>query len=145
MECFRTGNTHDYAKVLDAVEKLVPYFVLGPPECGFLRGARADFLAYEIYRKESLEHGHAASAIEKSSYVADTPLIANIYPGQLVSQKGPIFYRIPISREVLQSHKDDLFAKEATGLHRPGLKHPLMRRCQSRIRPILLNGPSRKS
>jgi hypothetical protein len=70
----------------------------------------ADFLAYCTYRAESLEHQHAASVIEKSSYVADTPLIANTYPRQPVPKNGPILFRIPISREVLQSLKDDAFA-----------------------------------
>jgi hypothetical protein len=78
----------------------------------------ADFLAYTVYRAESLEHGIEASVIEKSSYVADTPLIANTYPRQPVPQKGPMLFRIPISREVLQSLKDDLFAIEAEGLKR---------------------------
>ncbi len=73
----------------------------------------ADFLAYCIYRAESLEHQHPASVIEKSSYVADTPLIANTYPRQPVPQNGPIIFRIPLSREVLQSLKDDLFARKA--------------------------------
>jgi hypothetical protein len=81
----------------------------------------ADFLAYAVYRAEIAEHGDAPSAIEKSSYVADTPLIPNVYPrpGMTlagtgpVTQKGPVLYRIPISREVLQSLKDDLFAIEA--------------------------------
>jgi hypothetical protein len=73
----------------------------------------ADFLAYCVYRAEGLEHQVAASAIEKSSYVADTPLVANTYPRQPIPQQGPILYRIPISREVLQSLKDDLFAREA--------------------------------
>src|SRR5215471_10855515 len=39
----------------------------------------ADFLAYTVYRMENLEHGQAASVIERSSYVADTPMIANTY------------------------------------------------------------------
>jgi hypothetical protein len=73
----------------------------------------ADFLAYCVYRAESLEHQVAASAIEKSSYVADTPLIANTYPRQPIPQQGPMLFRIPISREVLQSLKDDLFSREA--------------------------------
>jgi hypothetical protein len=73
----------------------------------------ADFLAYAVYRAEILEHGHPPSIIEKSSYVADTPLITNNYPRQPVPQNGPMLFRIPISREVLQSLKDDLFAIEA--------------------------------
>jgi len=73
----------------------------------------ADFLAYTVYRMEILEHGKAASVIETSSYVAETPLIANTYPRQPVPQSGPMRFRIPISREVLQSLKDDLFAIEA--------------------------------
>jgi hypothetical protein len=40
----------------------------------------ADFMAYVMYRAELLEHGQAASDIETSSYVADTPMIANNYP-----------------------------------------------------------------
>jgi hypothetical protein len=40
----------------------------------------ADFLAYCVYRAELLEHGAPPSAIEMSSYVADTPLVANTYP-----------------------------------------------------------------
>src|SRR6266404_60209 len=40
----------------------------------------ADFLAYAVYRAELLEHGQAASVIERSSYVADTPLTPNTYP-----------------------------------------------------------------
>jgi hypothetical protein len=70
----------------------------------------ADFLAYTVYRMESLEHGQAASVIERSSNVADTTLIANTYPRQPVPQSGPMLFRIPISRHVLQSLKDDLFA-----------------------------------
>jgi len=73
----------------------------------------ADFLAYAVYRAEILEHGDAPSVIEQSSYVADTPLIANYYPLQPAPAKGPMLYRIPVSREVLQSLKDDLFALEA--------------------------------
>jgi hypothetical protein len=73
----------------------------------------ADFLAYAVYRAEILEHGDAPSVIEQSSYVADTPLVANYYPRQPVPEKGPLLYRIPISREVLQSLKDDLFALDA--------------------------------
>jgi hypothetical protein len=73
----------------------------------------ADFLAYTIYRAEILEHGQAASVIERSSYVADTPLIANTYPRQPLPPRGPAIFRIPITREVLQSLKDDLFAIEA--------------------------------
>jgi hypothetical protein len=70
----------------------------------------ADFLAYTIYRAEILEHGQAASVIEKSSYVADTPLIANTYPRQPLPPRGPAIFRIPITRDMLQSLKDDLFA-----------------------------------
>ena len=73
----------------------------------------ADFLAYAVYRAEILEHGAASSLIENSSYVADTPLIANTYPRHPVPQNGPMLFRIPISRDVLQSLKDDLFAIEA--------------------------------
>jgi len=40
-------------------------------------------------------------------------LVANYYPRPPVPAKGPILYRIPISREVLQSLKDDLFVLEA--------------------------------
>jgi Protein of unknown function (DUF3800) len=73
----------------------------------------ADFLAYTIYRAEILEHGQAASVIERSSYVADTPLIANTYPRQPLPPRGPAIFRIPITRDMLQSLKDDLFAIEA--------------------------------
>jgi hypothetical protein len=62
---------------------------------------------------EIAEHGNAPSIIEQSSYVADTALIANYYPRQPVPEKGPVLYRIPISRQVLQALKDDLFALEA--------------------------------
>jgi hypothetical protein len=72
----------------------------------------ADFLSYAVYRAEILDHGKAVSVIETSSYVADTPLIANTYPREPVPQNGPMLFRIPISREVLQSLKDDLFAME---------------------------------
>jgi Protein of unknown function (DUF3800) len=65
----------------------------------------ADFLAYCVYRAELLEHGAPASAIEKSSYIADTPLIANTYPRQPVPQSGPMLFRIPVSQEVLRSLK----------------------------------------
>ena len=73
----------------------------------------ADFLAYAVYRAELLERGQAASDIETSSYVADTPMIANSYPRAPVPQSGPMVFRIPITRDVLQSLKDDLFAIEA--------------------------------
>jgi Protein of unknown function (DUF3800) len=73
----------------------------------------ADFLAYTIYRAEMLEHGQEASVIEKSSYVADTPLTPNTYPRQPLPTTGPAIFRIPITRDVLQSLKDDLFAIEA--------------------------------
>jgi hypothetical protein len=86
---------------------------------GSPRTQAADFLAYCVYRAESLEHQHAASVIEKSSYVADAPLIANTYPRPPVPQKGPILFRIPISREVLQSLKDDAFT--IAGERRPSL------------------------
>lgn len=79
----------------------------------------ADFLAYCIYRAESLEHGDAPSIIEKSSYVADTSVIANTYPRHSVPQYGPMLFRIPVSRQVLQSLKDDLFAIEAERRTRP--------------------------
>jgi hypothetical protein len=59
-----------------------------------------DFLAYCVYRVELLEHGAPPSAIEKSSYVADTPLVANKYPRQPLPQSGPMLFRIPISQEV---------------------------------------------
>lgn len=73
----------------------------------------ADFLAYAAYRAELLEHGQAASDIETSSYVADARMIANNYPRAPVPQNGPMLFRIPITRDVLQSLKDDLFAIEA--------------------------------
>jgi Protein of unknown function (DUF3800) len=66
----------------------------------------ADFLAYCIYQAELCEHGASPTAIEKSSYVADTPLVANTYPRHLVPQSGPMLFRIPINREVLRSLKD---------------------------------------
>ena len=66
----------------------------------------ADFLAYAVYRAELLEPGQAASDIETSSYVADTPMIANNYPRTPVPQSGPMLFRIPITRDVLQSLKD---------------------------------------
>jgi hypothetical protein len=65
----------------------------------------ADFLAYCVYRVELLEHGAPPTAIEKSSYVADTPLLANTYPRQPVPQSGPMVFRIPVSQEVLRSLK----------------------------------------
>jgi hypothetical protein len=65
-----------------------------------------------VYRAERLEHGQAASDIETSSYIADAPMIANNYPRAPVPQGGPMLFRIPITRDVLQS-KDDLFAIEA--------------------------------
>ena len=71
----------------------------------------ADFLSYCVYRAELLEHECQPSAIERSSYVADTPLIANSYPCQPVPQTGPMLFRIPISQEVLLSLKDDLLAR----------------------------------
>jgi hypothetical protein len=73
----------------------------------------ADFLAYSVYRAECLEHGQAASTIEKSSYVSDAPLVANSYPPRPEGQKGAMIFRIPVGRETLQSLKDDLFAREA--------------------------------
>lgn len=77
-------------------------------------GAQAvDFLAYAVYRAELLEHGQAASDIDTSSYVADAPMIANNYPRALVPQSGPMLFRIPSTRDVLQSLKDDLLAIEA--------------------------------
>jgi hypothetical protein len=73
----------------------------------------ADFLAYAVYRAEILEHGEAPSLIERSSYVAKTSLIANHYPREPLPTKGPAVFRIPITREILRSLKDDLFALEA--------------------------------
>jgi hypothetical protein len=73
----------------------------------------ADFLAYSVYRMEMLEHGLAPSVIEMSSYVADTPLVPNTYPREPLPQHGPAIFRIPITRDVLQSLKDDLFARAA--------------------------------
>jgi hypothetical protein len=70
----------------------------------------ADFLAYCVYQAELLEHGTAPSAVEKSSYVAETPLVANTYPCQPRPQSGPMVFRIPISQDVLRSLKDNLFA-----------------------------------
>ena len=40
-------------------------------------------------------------------------MIANNYPRVPVPQSGPMLFRIPITRDVLQSLKDDLFAIEA--------------------------------
>jgi hypothetical protein len=73
----------------------------------------ADFLAYCVYRVELLEHGSPPSAIEKSSYVADTPLVANKCPRQPLPQSGPMLFRIPISQEVLRSLKEDMFVLDA--------------------------------
>ena len=73
----------------------------------------ADFLAYCVYRAELLEHGAPPSAIEKSSYVADTPMVANTYPRQPLPQSGPMLFRIPISQEVLRSLKDGMFTVDA--------------------------------
>jgi hypothetical protein len=70
----------------------------------------ADFLAYRVYQAELLEHGAAPSAVEKSSYVAETPVVANVYPRQPLPQSGPMVFRIPISQDVLRSLKEDLFA-----------------------------------
>ena len=70
----------------------------------------ADFLAYCVYQAELLEHGAAPSAVEKSSYVAETPVVANVYPRQPVPRSGPMVFRIPISQDVLRSLKEDLFA-----------------------------------
>jgi hypothetical protein len=68
----------------------------------------ADFLAYCVY--ELFEHGAAPSAVEKSSYTAETPLVANVYPRQPVPQSVPMVFQIPISQDVLRSLKEDLFA-----------------------------------
>jgi hypothetical protein len=70
----------------------------------------ADFLAYCVYQAELFEHGAAPSAVEKSSYTAETPLVANVYPRQPVPQSVPMVFRIPISQDVLRSLKEDLFA-----------------------------------
>jgi hypothetical protein len=70
----------------------------------------ADFLAYCVYRVELLEHGARPSEIERSSYVADTPLVANTYPRNPLPQSGPMLFRIPVSQDVLRSLKDDMFA-----------------------------------
>jgi len=54
-------------------------------------------------------------------------LVANYYPRAPVPQKGPMLFRIPVSREVLQSLKDDLFALEAerrTGRRSPANSAP---------------------
>lgn len=68
----------------------------------------ADFLAYCLYRAELLEHGASPSAIEKSSYVANMPLVANTYPRQPLPQSGPLLFRIPVSQEVLQSLREEV-------------------------------------
>jgi hypothetical protein len=72
----------------------------------------ADFLAYTVYRAELLEHEDAPTAIENSSYVAraELILIGNMYPRPTVPQRGPLLYRIPTTREVLQSLRDDQVA-----------------------------------
>ena len=40
-------------------------------------------------------------------------MVANNYPRAPVPQSGPMLFRIPLTRDVLQSLKDDLFAIEA--------------------------------
>jgi hypothetical protein len=75
----------------------------------------ADFLAYTVYRAELREHGSAPTAIEDSSYVADPELIANTYLGPTDRKRGPLLYRIPNTREVLQSLRDDHFPRVLTG------------------------------
>jgi hypothetical protein len=73
----------------------------------------ADFLSYCVYPAEILEHGQQPSIIEQSSCVADTPLIANANPCSPIQQTGPILFRIPITKEVLQSLNDVLFTSDA--------------------------------
>jgi Protein of unknown function (DUF3800) len=73
----------------------------------------ADFLAYTVYRAELLEHGDAPTAIENSSYIAGTELVANMYPRPTAPQRGPLLYRIPNTRQVLQALRDDHFATQA--------------------------------
>jgi hypothetical protein len=75
----------------------------------------ADFLAYCVYQAELREHGIRPSAVERSSYVVETPLVANTYPRQLVPQSGPMIFRIPISQDVLRSLKEDMFAYAVRG------------------------------
>ena len=77
----------------------------------------ADFLAYCTYRAELREHGIKPTAIEKSSYVADAPIIPNTYPS--TSSSGMKLFRIPITRQNLQELKNDLFAREAERLRPP--------------------------
>jgi hypothetical protein len=99
------------ADALDEWRELVGTFdVVKKPAPG---AQAADFLAYCVYRAELLEHGENPSAIERSSYVADTPLVTNTYPRAAPSSVGPILYRIPVSRDVLRSlKKKDLVAQE---------------------------------
>ena len=82
----------------------------------------ADFLAYCVYRTELLEHGVAPSAIEKSSHVADTRLVANTYPRQPVPQSGPMLFRIPVSQEVLRSLRVDMLAPSTLSIARQVLR-----------------------
>jgi hypothetical protein len=66
-----------------------------------------------VYRAELLNTARRRLTSKTSSYVADAPMIANNYPRVPVPQSGPMLFRIPITRDVLQSLKDDLFAIEA--------------------------------
>jgi len=77
---------------------------------GSPRSQAADFFAYCVYRAELLEHGASPSTLEKSSYVAQTPLVPNTYPRRPLPVSGPMLFRIPISQDVLRSLKDNMFA-----------------------------------
>lgn len=95
-------------------QHLVGIFDLSKKNCP---GAQAaDFLAYCVYQAELLDHGTAPSAVEKSSYVAETPLVANAYPRQPVPQSGPMLFRIPISQDVLRSLKEDVVVSATRAL-----------------------------
>jgi len=72
----------------------------------------ADFLAYAVYRAECLEHGQAPSDIKESSYVATEQAPPNHYPPRPKEHQGQMIFRIPITRDILQSLKDDRFARE---------------------------------
>ena len=81
----------------------------------------ADFLAYTVYRLECIEHGQAPSVIEKSSNIADISLGDSHIQNNPMRQEEPMIFRIPISQEILQALKDDLFAlaAERSSLHVP--------------------------
>ena len=102
------------ADALPEWQHLVGIFDLSKKNCP---GAQAaDFLAYCVYQAELLDHGTAPSAVEKSSYVAEAPLVANAYPRQPVPQSGPMLFRIPISQDVLRSLKEDVVVSATRAL-----------------------------